>query len=577
MPKKAKSRSLKLKLLFLILFGMLIPTGVLLGGYFYSINEVRTTSERVYNKLIIDQVKSGLKFIVESTVSSIQGEYGEQAIGDSDVIRLLKMELDNIRYGDSGYFFAFQYDGIRLVSPENREQEGQNLWDFTDPSGKKPIQEFIATAKSGGGYVSYIWLNPTTQKQEEKISYVAPLKINNTELVVGTGEYYPALEIAKREVGKIFDENQAKVAVLALSISGIAILLVLFFVYIYISKRVSRPIDSVVKNIKQMSAGDFTGFIKVASNDEIGEMAMELKKMGASLTDLISQVLYSSGRVEGTAEEIASGNQDLSRRTQEQASTLEEVAATIEEVNASIQITTSNSERANLLSRSTLDEVNAGQESIQETLDAMNQISASSQQIVEIIRVVNDIAFQTNLLALNAAVEAARAGEQGRGFAVVAAEVRNLAGRVSEASKEIENLIKESAERVERGNSLVQHSAELLGRIVENTKKTVAVINDVASTMKEQASAGEQIQVSIDQLNQVTQQNAAMVEEMAASSMLLSSEAGNLNRIVNRFHLSQSQPEKKVAPSSPEPAVVPEPKPDPAIPKDFIGDSWEKF
>lgn len=579
MSKRTKSRSLKFKLLALIFFGMFLMMGALLGSYLYSMNQLKTISEGFFNKLILDEVKERLKFIVQSTVSSIQGKYQGQAVEGADISTLVKNELGNIRYGENGYCFAFLYDGTHLVAPDDRTQEGKNSWDLTDPTGKKPVQEFISISKAGGGFVTYVWLNPSTKKREQKISYVAPLKVNGVEVVVGTGEYMPAIELTQKNIEYIFEQNRAKIILLTLSIWAIAIFVFLALIYIYISNKISKPINSVVKNIKQIASGDFTGLIQVKSSDEIGEMALELSKMGENLAEIITQVFYSAAQVEETAEEIAVGNQDLSRRTQEQASTLEEIAATIEEVNSSIQLTTSNSEQANQLSHSTLEAVNAGQKSVQETLKAMEQISTSSQKIEDIIKVVNDIAFQTNLLALNAAVEAARAGDHGRGFAVVASEVRNLAGRTSELSKEVESLIKESVERVERGNILVRQSAELLNQIVENTKKTVMEITNVAETMREQATAGEQIQVSIDQLNQVTQQNAAMVEEMAASSMMLNSEAGNLNRIVNRFQVSQNilkTTAKKTSSPSVE-TTVPEPKPAPPVQNDFVGDSWEKF
>ncbi|NLW47826.1 MAG: HAMP domain-containing protein [Firmicutes bacterium] len=579
MSKKTKSRSIKVKLLALIFFGMLVMMGALLVSYIYSMNQVRETSKSFFSKVIYDEVKDRMKFIVQSTISSIQGKYQGETIEREDIPNLLRSDLGHIRYGKNGYCFVFLYDGTHIIAPDNKTNEGKNLLNFKDPTGKKPVQEFISIAKAGGGFATYAWLNPNTKKYEPKMSFIAPLKIGGLEVAIGTGEYVSDIELAQKKIGLIFEQNRGKIIPLTLSIWGLAVFVFLMLIYIYVSRRVSRPINAVVKNIKQIAAGDFTGLIKVKSNDEIGEMARELSKMGESLAEIITQVLYSAAQVEETAEEIAKGNQDLSRRTQEQAATLEEVAATVEEVNSSIQLTTSNSEQANQLSLSTLEAVNAGKDSVQETLTAMEQISTSSQKIEDIIKVVNDIAFQTNLLALNAAVEAARAGDHGRGFAVVATEVRNLAGRTSELSKEVESLIKESAERVGRGNSLVRQSAELLNQIVENTNKTVMEITNVAATMREQATAGEQIQVSIDQLNQVTQQNAAMVEEMAASSMMLSSESGNLNRIVNRFQVSQKIPTTNTGKVRvlPEEATVLEPKPAPDVQKDFVGDSWEKF
>ncbi|HEX2954439.1 MAG TPA: methyl-accepting chemotaxis protein, partial [Bacillota bacterium] len=179
--------------------------------------------------------------------------------------------------------------------------------------------------------------------------------------------------------------------------------------------------------------------------------------------------------------------------------------------------------------------VQEGERAVEDAIDSMKQITDSSVRIGEIIKVVNDIAFQTNLLALNAAVEAARAGEQGRGFAVVAAEVRNLAGRTAESSKEIEKLIKESMDRVTKGNSLVQQSGEILQQVLQNTRNVSGVIVEIATAMREQSLSSEQIQKAIMQLNQVTQQNAALVEEIASSGEELNSEASDLGEIISVF------------------------------------------
>lgn len=226
---------------------------------------------------------------------------------------------------------------------------------------------------------------------------------------------------------------------------------------------------------------------------------------------------YVSSPIHGFSDkllEIASSNRELSQRTHEQAAALEEIAATIEEVNSSIHQTSNNSERARQISQSTLDTVKTGEKTVQDALGAMVQISTSSRQIAEIIEVVHDIASQTNILAINAAVEAARAGEQGKGFAIVATEIKNLARRTGESSKEIEKLVQESVERVEKGHQLIHQSAETLRQVVANTVQTTEVIAEVASNMREQAVATQQMEYSVDQLNQITQQNAAMVEEL---------------------------------------------------------------
>ena len=215
-----------------------------------------------------------------------------------------------------------------------------------------------------------------------------------------------------------------------------------------------KPIPHLLVSFNKASQGDLTAETPIITKDEIGGLAQEFNRMLKKQRESILIVRDAAQQISNSSSQISMGNEDLSQRTQEQASTLEELSAMIEEMSASIQLVASNSERGEQLSQATLNVVEEGKEAVVETIKAMEEISASSTQIAEIIKVVNDIAFQTNLLALNAAIEAARAGEQGRGFAVVAAEVRNLASRTAESAREIESLIGESVSRVENGNQM---------------------------------------------------------------------------------------------------------------------------
>jgi methyl-accepting chemotaxis protein len=583
MDKQMKYGHISRRLLLFIFFGILIPALFLSIYFTWAMNQFGNMAQITVEKRLRKELDKQIQYSAQSVAQALKTLYDNrsQDITETETVETIKKAVRTARYGNNGYFSLIQYDGTRLVAPDDVVQEGTNGWDLTDLNGVKVFQELIKNARNGGGFVSYTWKNPVTNQLESNRSYCLPLRLGNLETVLVTGTYLSTVQQVNKELSASILENKTKAAGAGIMIMVLLLLLVSLVIYWYIKRSVARPVAAMVESVERMVEGDLISEIKVKSNNEIGNMAAELQKMKNNLAGIISRVLGTAEQVESISHEIAAGNQNLSQRTQEQASTLEEISATMEEINSTVHLSAEHSKEADAMSLSTLQAVKAGENSIRETNNAMQEISASSKQIVEIIKVVNDIAFQTNLLALNAAVEAARAGEHGRGFAVVAAEVRNLAGRTAESSRQIEQLISESVKRIERGDHLVQQSADMLQQIVENTKRTSDAISEVASASTEQSAAINQIQTSIQQLNQVTQQNAAMVEEIVASSHFLNVEAKNLGQMVNQFKINHLQEEHKI--NQPDlntftSSFKPNPEKHGTVSKEeFMGDGWEKF
>ncbi|MFZ6846342.1 methyl-accepting chemotaxis protein [Undibacterium sp. RuTC16W] len=337
------------------------------------------------------------------------------------------------------------------------------------------------------------------------------------------------------------DEEQAQVAYssalsLMLIMSGLAIATGGLVAWLS-ARSITRPIIEAVKIAQTVASGDLTSRIVVNSTDESGQLLQALKAMNDSLFHIVGQVRSGTETIATASGQIASGNLDLSSRTEEQASSLEETASSMEELTSTVTQNADNARQANQLAASASDIAIKGGVVVSQVVDTMGAINESARKIVDIISVIDGIAFQTNILALNAAVEAARAGEQGRGFAVVASEVRNLAQRSAAAAKEIKILIGDSVEKVDAGSKLVDQAGTTMEEVVQSVRRVSDVVSEITAASQEQTIGIEQINQAIAQMDEVTQQNAALVEEAAAAAASLQEQADKLAQVVGAFKI----------------------------------------
>jgi methyl-accepting chemotaxis protein len=417
------------------------------------------------------------------------------------------------------------------LEPLIASDEGKRL--FADVTGSRKIysdiRDGIFTLKSGG-------------------------EANEAEVKAGIdGKLLPAMKAYVASVQRVADYQEslfdkandridgvyaeARMLLLALGLAALAVGAALAWA---LSRSITRPLNHAVLVAQTVAAGDLTSRIEPGSEDEVGQLLDALKAMNASLLQTVTEVRTGTDTIATASKQIAAGNMDLSSRTEEQASSLEETASSMEELNATVRQNADNARQANALAEAASGVAARGGVVIGQVVGTMGEINASARQIADIISVIDGIAFQTNILALNAAVEAARAGEQGRGFAVVATEVRSLAQRSAAAAKDIKTLIDNSVERVEAGSRLVNEAGKTMHDIVDSVGRVTGIISEISAAGQEQTAGIDQINQAISQMDQVTQQNAALVEEAAAASEAMQDQAAHLASVVSIFKIAAS-------------------------------------
>jgi methyl-accepting chemotaxis protein len=534
-----KNLSVLTKLLLLI---VVAAVGMTLLGAF-ALFELKGT--------MLEEREMKTRHVVESAYGVLEYYYAQQQSGklsESDARLAARDTIKFLRYEMNGYFWINDLHSRMVMHPMKPELDGKDLSEMKDPTGKRIFVEFAEVAnRSGAGFVSYMWPKPDASQPMPKISYVK--EFNPWEWVIGSGVYIDDIDAA-------FRVTALKIAAIILTLSaGIGL-----YIY-YVARAITIPLAEGVNVAGKIASGDLTSNIEITSNDELGTLLTSFKVMQGSILGLIGEIKASTDTISTASKQIAAGNNDLSQRTEEQASSLEETASSMEELTSTVRQNTENAKQANQLAISASDVAGKGGDVVSKVVVTMDSINESSRKIVDIISVIDGIAFQTNILALNAAVEAARAGEQGRGFAVVAGEVRNLAQRSAAAAKEIKALIGDSVEKVEGGSKLVAQAGQTMEEIVISIRRVTDIVSEITAASVEQSQGIEQVNAAITQMDDVTQQNAALVEEAAAAAESMEEQAQILSASVANFKVDNgASPLAQRAPGVARQASAPEHK-----------------
>jgi methyl-accepting chemotaxis protein len=504
-------------------FILLLLLTIFLGGFsVYQLSRVNSTAlELGTNWMPSVNAAMGIK----ERISRLRTQEMQIVMSAGDEENLKKYEK---RWNDYvAELKKYEADYVKLISTEDEKKffaDYSKLWERYVVEAKK----LTAQANAGNMEEARTTLRGESSKLNADMLAMAD-KMVQVNADGGIAEY------------RMGEQIYANSRSLILGLIVVTIALGLLLAY-WIARVVARPLQEAVKVAKTVASGDLTSDIQVKTRDETGELLQALKEMNASLLSVVSEVRTGTDLIATASTEIANGNMDLSARTESQAGSLEETASSMEELTSTVKHNSDNARQANQLSHSASAVAQKGGSVVSQVVDTMGSINESSKKIVDIIAVIDGIAFQTNILALNAAVEAARAGEQGRGFAVVASEVRNLAQRSASAAKEIKTLINDSVEKVGLGTRLVDEAGITMKEVVDSVKRVSDIISEITAAGAEQSSGIDQINTAIIQMDQVTQQNAALVEEAAAAAGALQEQAANLSRVVAVFKLHNAQP-----------------------------------
>jgi methyl-accepting chemotaxis protein len=485
---------------------------------------------------IVEARRSQLVTAVQSAYQIAAGYHTQEAAGKlsrDDAQKAAREAIRLARYGGadghSDYFYVWRMDGVGVMHPIKPEWEGQPMiGKVKDTQGADVVQALIdgvRSSKGGHAFVDTNFPRPGQTEPQPKLQYVA--KVEGWDWIVGSGLYLDDMNAQLRHA--LLLNLGTALATLA-AIAGIG-----WAVMRSVLRQIGGEPQAAMAAMDEAARGNLAVALPDAPADSlIGGLARMIRSLGQT----VAQVRQATDSISTASAQIATGNADLSQRTEHTASNLQQTASSIEELSVTVRQSADSAAQANQLASSASNVAQRGGEVVAQVVSTMDEINTSSKKIADIIGVIDGIAFQTNILALNAAVEAARAGEQGRGFAVVAGEVRSLAQRSASAAREIKTLIGTSVEKVETGARLVQDAGSTMNEIVASVQRVTDIIGEISAAATEQSSGINHVNGAVVQLDQMTQQNAALVEESAAAAESLREQAHRLNDAVSAFRLS---------------------------------------
>ncbi|QRN53377.1 cache domain-containing protein [Dyella caseinilytica] len=481
----------------------------------------RSLQMQARERALGDQVATATSLLESYHERAVKGEFSE-----AEAQRRALAALSTLRWNNgTGYVYTFDSGLVMRMHPIMPQRDGKSIHDDADTTGKYFYRDMLAAdQRDGHGLTEYMWPMPGSKGNKLKMTYSSWYK--PWDLHVAAGAYFVDIDAQFQQmlIGSL----------LRAALVGLLVILVVWESMRSIRSSIGGEPGVAVTMATRIADGDLSGDNVQAAE---GSLLDALGRMRGKLTDIVGEVQQGAHAVTSAAQQIARGNDDLSYRTQEQASSLEETAASMEEMTSTVKQSAGNAGQASQLATAMRNQAERGGDVAQQASVAMQAIKQASGQIAEIVGLIDEIAFQTNLLALNAAVEAAHAGEHGHGFAVVATEVRNLAQRSARAAKDIKALIGDSVDKVQAGTQLVEASGQALTGIIGSAKKVADIVDEIAAASQEQSAGIEQVNRAVTQMDEVTQQNAALVEEAAAAARAMQEQADRLQTQMGYFRV----------------------------------------